>query len=88
MAQDNINSFRFLRLKILQDCKVEYVRNLEVEKDYYFIDGSTPCSFFGKGVNVSAIVGKNGSGKSSLLNLIYLVLNNVGTILHPKYSLR
>ena len=34
------------------------------ENDDYIPD------FFGKNINVTAIVGKNGSGKSSLLNLI------------------
>lgn len=81
MAQNNVYSFRFLRLKILQGCKAAYVRNLEIEKDYCFIDGTIPYDFFDRGVNVSAVVGKNGSGKSSLLNLIYLVLNNVGAVL-------
>ena len=32
--------------------------------------------FFGKNVNIQAIVGKNGSGKSTLLDMILLAINN------------
>lgn len=35
-----------------------------------------PDDFFGENINIQAIVGKNGSGKSSLMDLIYLVIND------------
>lgn len=45
---------------------------------FYNSNYKLPPNFFGKDVNVHALVGMNGSGKSSLLDLIYRILNNVG----------
>lgn len=59
-------------LRILKQGET-YVFNKYADKDN--VVGS---DFFLNGVTVSAIVGKNGSGKSSLLDLIYRMLNNFG----------
>lgn len=40
-----------------------------------------PKDFFGKNISIQAIVGQNGSGKSSILELIYRLINNFSFML-------
>lgn len=47
----------------------------------YRFEGGLGDGFFAKGINVCAIVGMNGSGKSSLLEILYRALNNLGAVL-------
>jgi len=47
----------------------------------YKFEGGLGDGFFAKGINVCAIVGMNGSGKSSLLEILYRALNNLGAVL-------
>ena len=37
---------------------------------------SLPSDFFGKNINIQAIVGENGAGKSTLMDLMYMAINN------------
>lgn len=44
-------------------------------------DSDVPKDFFGNNITVHAIVGENGSGKSSLLELMYRLINNFSFML-------
>ena len=93
-------NFLLLGLYIRKGCDKKMVKNLETEKFYAFnrfFDIETKRlnfdllekyeGFFGENIFVSAIVGKNGSGKSSILDLVYRIINNLGNeIFHFRFT--
>lgn len=76
---NNNKNFLLNKLVVLEGCSDWLLKNLK-QGEYVFsnldFDG-----FYGKRVNLSAIVGMNGSGKSSLLELIFRMVNNVGVLM-------
>lgn len=53
----------------------------------YKFEGGIGEGFFAKGINVCAIVGMNGSGKSSLLEILYRAINNLGAVLLKDFKI-
>lgn len=85
--------FTIAALQILDGCSKDIMKVLspgfyifndrvkEVDKHLVLNEDHLLDNFYGHNVNIQALVGKNGSGKSSLLDIIYRILNNVGALL-------
>ena len=89
----NASDFSLCALRIWDDCAQKKC----LKPDTYFFndqlmlseEGSIvinphskiPTDFFGKNISIQAIVGQNGSGKSSILELIYRLINNFSFML-------
>lgn len=61
-------------IEILEACDSKIRKNLKV--DVYPFANNLERGFFGKNITVQVIVGKNGSGKSALLELMFRMINN------------
>jgi len=73
------NPFYIKSINILQKCK--YCKILQTG-EYDFVNLPTDeLDFFKPNIMVSAIVGKNGSGKSSLLEIAFRIINNISCFL-------
>lgn len=57
-----------------------YTKNLKVAE--YSFGKSGFEKFFGDNIDIHVIVGKNGSGKSSLLDIVFRLINNFGALLY------
>jgi len=81
--------FSIVGLNILTECDPHIRKNLDIGYFFFnewceFKNGKVQIAntiipednFFGKNISIQAIVGKNGSGKSSILEIIYRLINN------------
>lgn len=87
-------NFALLALEVQDDCDPKIKKILKDKwylfNDWYCVEGNLLVRNEGKGyirnlygsnISVSAIAGKNGSGKSSLMELVYRIANNLSFII-------
>ena len=78
--KDSIRDFKITSVTIKEGCNPKIMKTLSVGT-YHFYGPGLADDFFLHHVNVSAIVGMNGAGKSSLLELIFRMVNNFSAYL-------
>ncbi len=86
------NKFKLISIKPLKDCNEIYLKTLKEDETYLFdkaysiydetieIDKEKDLSLFDLdniNVNINAIVGKNGTGKSTIVELLFAIINNI-----------
>lgn len=64
---------------IHKGCK--YIKCLQ-ENTFYSLENRMTEDFFAPNVSISTIVGQNGAGKSSLIDILFRMLNNIGFCLY------
>ena len=92
------SKFSLIALRILPDCNEKIQKVLKTNKYYFFNNKyfekentlvknelyTVPEDFFSEKININAIVGKNGSGKSSVIEVILRLVNNLAELLFQK----
>ena len=78
-----MKSFRIESILISDECDKRYCKILKKGNEYKFYSDKTTedINLYGDNINICALVGKNGSGKSSLLDMLYRIVNNFGHLL-------
>jgi hypothetical protein len=96
--------FKIIAIKPLSECRSDLIKVLREEHPYYFYNDyeldkddkitykrSYPDCLFDyrkTKINISAIAGKNGSGKSTISDLIFMAINNIACHFEMKDDLK
>ncbi len=97
------SDFKIIAIRPLKKCGIKYRKILQPNKTYYFYNNYNiknskeiiyqPNNSTGiynlenTKINISAVVGKNGSGKSTIVDLLIVALNNISIkYLEKKYT--
>lgn len=86
------NKYKLIAIKPLKGCNEKYLKTLKEEELYLFdkaysihdktikIDKEKDLSLFDLdniNININAVVGKNGTGKSTIVELLFAIINNI-----------
>lgn len=67
-------------ISVFKECDENLRKNLQTDKAFVF-EKTAYEDFFAKNISLYAIVGKNGSGKSTILELMFRMVNNLSYVL-------
>lgn len=84
-------SFKILGVRPLEGCSKSILKNLTEGQPYMFYHnytldgdkvvqthkGNVPKDFYGNNISIHAIVGKNGCGKSTIIEFLFRLINNL-----------
>lgn len=90
-----MNNFKIIGVRPLRGCNKHVLKNLKEDEfysfyqNYSFLNGkvltsnksSVPYGFYGSNISVHAIVGMNGSGKSTVIELMIRIINNLSFLI-------
>lgn len=78
-----MDNFKIQSIYIGENCNEKYCKVLKKNRKYTFYSNNPieDINLYGDNINLCALVGKNGSGKSSLLDILYRLINNFGYLL-------
>lgn len=81
-----MNSFYIKSITVGEHCNKALYKTLHHET--YKLAEKMSYDWYGKNISISAVVGENGAGKSSLLDILYRIINNFSYLVIAKNKKR